>query len=212
MKLAVEDAAQDADDAAARQAHEAAEAKRKAEFDAKQAEKKAKRQAELDRIKAMNDAELLEAAVGRVAADTERLTRRNMKEAVAEYIQAKCREDSAFAVLVLDSERNMAGCFAYINRQAQKYAEQEMEDNGIERKGNVTFGLDIADGLVYEWAENYFREENQEDEEKFVPKPYIPPARKKGQGKTSRKQSGTAKPRTDEPEDTGVEQLTLGVM
>ena len=67
------------DDTAARQAHEAAEAKRKAEFDAKQAEKRAKRQDALDRIKAMNSAELLEAAMGRVAAGTKRLTRRNYR-------------------------------------------------------------------------------------------------------------------------------------
>ena len=100
------DAPSPADDTAARQAHEEAEAKRKAEWEAKQAEKKAARQEQLDRIKAMNGADLLAASVDRVASDTEKLTRRNMKEAVAEHIQAKCREDAAFALLVMDPDKN----------------------------------------------------------------------------------------------------------
>ena len=130
-----QDAVPAPDDTAARQAHEAAEAKRKAEWDAKQAEKKAARQAALDRIGKMNRNALLKASVERVAADTERLTRRNMKEAVAEHVQAKCREDASFAMLVMAPEKSMIRCFRYISRQAQKYAEQEMKDNGIERTG-----------------------------------------------------------------------------
>ena len=151
VKLAVEDVAPDDD--ARRKAHEAAEAKRKAEFDAKQAEKKAARQAALDRIAAMNRAELLAASVERVAADTERLTRRNMKEAVAEHIQAKCREDAAFAMLVVDPAKSMINCFLYINRRAREYAEQEMKDNGIQRTG--VYGLDVPDGLCFQWAEDF---------------------------------------------------------
>ena len=204
-------AAQPPDDTAARQAHEAAEAKRKAEFDAKQAEKKAKRQDALDRLKAMNGAELLEAAAGRVAADTERLTRRNMKEAVAEHISAKCREDAAFAMLVMDPDKSMVNCFQYINRMAQEYAEQEMEDNGIERTG--VYGLDVPDGLCYQWAEDYFNDpdvkEDHKDDEKFVPQPYVPTGRKKAKDKTAQKPSGAAKPKAEKPADTGMEQISL---
>ncbi len=199
------------DDTAARKAHEAAEAKRKAEFDAKQAEKKAARQAALDRIAAMNGAELVAAAAERVAADTERLTRRNMKEAVAEHIQAKCREDAAFATLVMDPAKSMVNCFQYINRQAQAYAEQEMKDQGVQRTG--VYGLDVPDGLCFQWAERYWKDENAEEdhknEEKFVPKPYISSARKTSKGKADKKPAPAAKPKAAKPADTGMEQISL---
>lgn len=208
VKLSV---TQPQDDTAARQAHEAAEAKRKAEFDAKQAEKRAQRQAALDRLKAMNGAELLEAAAGRVAADTEKLTRRNMKEAVAEHISAKCREDAAFAILVMDPDKSMVNCFQYINRMAQEYAEQEMKDNGIERTG--VYGLDVPDGLCYQWAEDYFKDENakedHKDDEKFVPQPYVPTGRKTSAGKAAKKKSETGKASAEKPTDTGMEQISL---
>ena len=45
----------------------------------------------------MGPAELLKAAAKRVSADTEKLTRRNMKESVAEFIQTKCIDDLGFA-------------------------------------------------------------------------------------------------------------------
>ncbi len=200
-----------ADEAKRKQTHEVAEAKRKAEFDAKQAEKKAARQAALDKIAAMDSAELLAASVERVAADTERLTRRNMKEAVAEHIQAKCRDDAAFAMLVMDPVKSMVHCFQYINRQAQKYAEQEMKDNGIEHRG--VYGLDVPDGLVYQWAEDYFNDENAEEDhkndEKFIPKPYVSAARKKAQGKAAKKPVPAAKPKAEKPKDTGMEQISL---
>ena len=209
-----QDAVPAPDDTAARQAHEAAEAKRKAEWEAKQAEKKAARQAALDRIGKMNRNELLKASVERVAADTERLTRRNMKEAVAEHVQAKCREDASFAMLVMAPEKSMIRCFRYISRQAQKYAEQEMKDNGIERTG--VYGLDVPDGLCFQWAEDYFRDENAEedhkDDEKFVPKPYVSTNRKAAKSKTDKKSSPAAKPKAEKPKDPGMEQLTLGVM
>ena len=209
-----QDAVPAPDDTAARQTHEAAEAKRKAEWDAKQAEKKAARQAALDRIGKMNRNALLKASVERVAADTERLTRRNMKEAVAEHVQAKCREDASFAMLVMAPEKSMIRCFRYISRQAQKYAEQEMKDNGIERTG--VYGLDVPDGLCFQWAEDYFRDENAEedhkDDEKFVPKPYVSTNRKAAKSKTDKKPSPAAKPKAEKPKDPGMEQLTLGVM
>ena len=206
-----QDAVPAPDDTAARQTHEAAEAKRKAEWDAKQAEKKAARQAALDRIGKMNRNELLKASVERVAADTERLTRRNMKEAVAEHVQAKCREDASFAMLVMAPEKSMIRCFRYISRQAQKYAEQEMKDNGIERTG--VYGLDVPDGLCFQWAEDYFRDENADkDDEKFVPKPYVSTNRKAAKSKTDKKPSPAAKPKAEKPKDPGMEQLTLGVM
>lgn len=211
VKLAVEDAAPDDD--AKRKAHEAAEAKRKAEFDAKQAEKKAARQAALDRIAAMAAADLLAASVERVAADTERLTRRNMKESVAGHIQAKCREDAAFAMLVVDPAKSMINCFQYITRKAQEYAEQEMRDNGIQRTG--VYGLDVPDGLCFQWAEDYFKDENAKEDhnedEKFVPKPYVPAStpRKTAKSKAAKKPTPAAKPKAAKPKDAGMEQISL---
>lgn len=179
-----------------RKAHEAAEAKRKAEFEARQAEKKAARQAQLDRLAAMSDADILAASVERVSADTEKLTRRNMKEAVAEHIRAKCRENAAFARCVMDPAKTMVNCFQYINRCAKAYAEQEMKDNGIARTG--VYGLDVPDGLCYQWAEDYFSDpdakEDHEDDEKFIPKPYVPSAKKTSAAKTAKKRSEQKKP------------------
>ena len=193
------------DEARRKRDHEAAEAKRKAEFDAKQAAKKAARQEQLDRIKAMNNAELLAESVKRVAADTEKLTRRNMREAVAEHIQAKCREDAAFARLVMDPDKSMINCFQYINRKAREYAEQEMKDLGIERTG--TYGCDVPDGLCFQWAEDYFRDpnakEDHKDDEKFVPKPYVPnskaPKTKAAKTKSDKKKPAPEKPKPKAP-------------
>ena len=202
----------DAEDEAKRKRdHEAAEAKRKAEFDAKQAEKEKARQEQLDRIKAMNDAELLAESVKRVAADTEKLTRRNMREAVAEHIQKKCKGDAAFARLVMDPDKSMINCFQYINRKAREYAEQEMKDLGIERAG--TYGCDVPDGLCLQWAEDYFNDpdakEDRQGDEKFVPKPYIP-NRKTSKAAPAKKKpaSGNAKA-PEKPKTPELEQMSL---
>lgn len=183
------------EEARRKQAHEAAEAKRKAEFDARQAAKQAARQEQLDKLAAMSDGDAAMAAVKRIGADTERLTRRNMKEAVAEHIQAKCREDASFSRLVMHPAKSMINCFQYINRKAREFAEQEMKDNGIERAG--VYGCDVPDGLCFQWAEDYFNDpdvkEDHQNEEKFVPKPYVPAVRKKSQGKTASKKNPAAK-------------------
>ena len=203
-----------ADEARRKQEHEAAEAKRKAEFDAKQAAKKKARQEQLDKIAAMSDADILAASVERVGADTEKLTRRNMREAVAEHIQAICRTDAAFARLVMDPDKSMISCFKYITRKAREYAEKEMKDLGIEQTG--TYGCDVPDGLCFQWAEDYFKDpdakEDHQDEEKFTPKPYMPnrkaskaaPAKKKSEKKPAEKPKAQEKPKTPE-----LEQMSL---
>ena len=160
----------------------------------------------------MNDAELLAASAERVAADTERLTRRNMKEAVSEHIQAKCREDAAFARLVMDPDKSMINCFQYINRKAREYAEPEMKDLGIERTG--TYGCDVPDGLCFQWAEDYFNDpnakEDHKDEEKFIPKPYVP-NHKAAKAKTAKAKSDKKKPAPEKPKPKGpvLEQASL---
>ena len=160
-----------------KKAHEEAEAKRKADFDARQAAKKAAEQEQLDRLAAMSDDEVMAASMKRVSTDTEKLTRRNMKECVAEYIQTMCIEDPAFARKTMHPRKSMIRCFQYISRKAWDYIQDELKANGIQPgPGQQGYGSDIPDDLCYQWAVDYFNDpdakEDHEEEEKFVPKPY----------------------------------------
>lgn len=187
----------------ARRAHEAAEAKRKAEWEAKQAEKKKAEQAALEKLDVMSPAELLKAAAGRVSADTEKLTRRNMKESVAEYVQTKCIDDLAFARLTMHPRKSMIHCFQYISRKAWDYVQDELKANGIQPgPGQQAYGCDIPDDLCYQWAEDYFRDpdakEDKGDEEEFVPQPYRGKTSSKPKPK-SKKETKPKKPEKKEP-------------
>lgn len=163
------------DENARRQAHEAAEAKRRAEWEARQEKKRVAEQAQLARLAAMAPDEIAVFSAKRVKADTERLTRRNMKDSVSEHIQAKCQTSTNFARQVLDPHKTMVRCFQYIYRQAREFAEREMKDLG-ETPVNGVYGLDIPDGLCFQWAEAYFNDRNapedKETEEEFVPRPF----------------------------------------
>ena len=191
----------------ARRAHEAAEAKRKAEWDARQAEKQRAEQAALEKLDAMSPAELLKAAAKRVSADTEKLTRRNMKESVSEFIQTKCIDDLDFARLTMHPRKSMIHCFQYISRKACDYVQDELKANGVQPgPGQQGYGCDIPDDLCYQWAEDYFRDpdakEDQGDEEKFVRSPivgkHLPslfPRRKRKKRRTSRRRRNRRKKR-----------------
>ena len=177
------------DEDAKRKAHEEAEAKRKAEFDARQAEKKAAEQAQIAALEAMSDGEVIAAAMKQVGADTEKLTRRNMKECVAEHIQTMCIEDPAFARLTKHPRKSMIHCFQYISRKAWDYVQDELKANGIQPgPGRQGYGADVPDDLCYQWAVDYFNDpdakEDHEDDEEFVPKPYYG-------GSTAKTKSGT---------------------
>lgn len=195
-----------------KKAHEEAEAKRKAEFDAKQAAKKAAEQEQLDRLAAMSDEEVQSASMKRVSTDTEKLTRRNMKECVAEYIQTMCIEDPAFARKTMHPRKNMIHCIWYINRKAREFVEQEMKDNDIKPENGI-YGSDVPDDLCYQWAVDYFNdpdaEEDHKGEEKFVPKPYIGTSskakdkakkaeKKKDPKKAEKKDTAKGKPAADD--------------
>ena len=197
------------DDTEKRKAHEEAEAKRKAKWEAKQAAKKQAKEAALQKLNAMSDEEAIAASVKRISTDTERLTRRNMKECVAEHIQSLCKKDTAFARKTMHPSKSMVKCFKYVNRMAKEYVKQEMEDNDIQPDGGG-YGCDVPDGLCYQWAEDYFNatdaSEDQEKEEKFVPKPYTgttaKPAKKTEKAKTKPKKQ-QSKP------SGGYEQISL---
>lgn len=178
-----------ADDAAARRAHEEAEAARKARWESSQRERKAAEQARLNRLAAMSDEDVVAASTQRVSADTEKLTRRSMKDCVSEHVQAMCRQDPAFARRTMHPRKSMMHCFWYINRKAKEFIEKEMKSNGTQPEGGI-YGDDVPDDLVYQWAVDYFNDpdaqEDKEKEEKFTPRPYV--------GKSS-KASKSAKPK-----------------
>lgn len=170
---AADDAAKKADEEAERKAHEAAEAKRKAEWETKQAAKKAAEQEQLSKLAAMGDDEVMMSSTLRIRKDLERLTRRNMKECVAEHIQTICLDDPAFARRVMHPRKSMIHCIWYINRKAKEFMEKGMKDNGFQPENGI-YGSDIPDDLCYQWAVDYFNDpdaaEDQEKKEKFVPK------------------------------------------
>ena len=71
----------------------------------------------------------------------------------------------------------MINCFMYIQRKAQEYVKDEIKLNVKPGPGMQIYSTDIPDDLCYKWAEDYFRDptvqEDEEKEEKFVPRPYI---------------------------------------
>lgn len=202
--------------------HEAAEARRKAEWEARQKAKKEAEQAQLARMSSLSDEEVAVEAMKRVGTDTERLTRRNMKECVSEYIQTLCLEDPDFARLTMHPRKTMIHCFHYINRKAREFVEQEMKDNDIKPENGV-YGSDVPDGLCYQWAEEYFRDpdakEDRQEEEKFVPKAYsgkssvkskrAMAAAKKGSGKEKSGKKGEKKPQEKMVDSGQFQQMTL---
>lgn len=198
---------------AKRKAHEEAEAKRKAEFDARQAAKKATEQAQLDRLAAMNDEEVLAASLKRVGEDTEKLTRRQMMECVAEHIQTLCLSDPAFARKVMHPRKSMIHCIWYINRKAREFIEKEIKDNDFPKENGI-YGGDVPDGLCYQWAVDYFNDpdakENHADEEEFVPKPYYGGSASKTKPKEKAKKEQPKKaPSKPAPKDSANEQMSL---
>lgn len=165
-----------------RRRHEEAEAKRKAEWERQQEEKRAAEQDALAKIEQMSETELVKASMERMKKETERLTRRNLKECVSEYVQTLCLSDPAFARMVMHPRKSMAHCLQFINRKAREYLLAEMEDNGTEPQPNGIYGGDVPEDTCYDWAEEYFRDasakEDEVKEEVFVPKAYMSAAAK----------------------------------
>lgn len=209
-------AAPEENEDAKRKAHEEAEAKRKAEWEARQARKKADEEKKLAELAAMSDEEVTMAAMNKVGADAEKLTRRNMKECVTEHIQTLCLSDPAFARLAQHPRKSMIHCFWYINRKAREFVEQEMKDNDIKPENvNGVYGSDVPDDLCYQWAVDYFRDpdakEDQQEEEKFEPKPYYGKTTSKSSGKKAKKaEPKKAEKKPEPPKAPASDQITLG--
>ena len=160
-----------------RKEHEAAEAKRKAEWEAKKQAKEEEIVFAWENATALDDEALAAASSKRVGDDSERLTRRNMKQCVTEMIQIFCHEDLDLARQVMHPRKNMVNCFRYITRKAKEFVLQEMKDNDIKPSAEG-YGSDVPDDLCYQWAKEYFfdmeaPEDKDPNEEQFVPKPYV---------------------------------------
>lgn len=185
-----------------RKAHEEAEAKRKAEWEAKKRAKEEKELFAWEAAVALDDDALVAASIKRLGDDAERLTRRNMKQCVTEYVQTLCLEDLSFARQAMHPRKTMVRCFRYINRKARAFVEREMKDND-EKPVNGVYGSDVPDDLCYEWAKEYFldmdAEEDKENEEKFVPKPYTGKAAPKSKKKTEKKPEAKKTPEPAAP-------------
>ena len=140
-----------------RRQHEETEAKRKAEWERQQEEKRAAETAAIAKIEQMSETELVKASMERMKKETERLTRRNLKECVSEYVQTLCLSDPAFARMVMHPRKSMAHCLQFINRKAREYLLAEMKDNGMEPQPNGIYGVcgDVPEDTCYDWAEEY---------------------------------------------------------
>lgn len=175
-----------------RRQHEETEAKRKAEWERQQEEKRAAETAALAKIEQMSETELVKASMERMKKETERLTRRNLKECVSEYVQTLCLSDPAFARMVMHPRKSMAHCLQYINRKAREYLLAEMKDNGMEQRPDGVYGGDVPEDTCYDWAEEYYRDANAKEdevkEETFVPKAYMSAAAKKNASRKRKKQ------------------------
>lgn len=186
----------DEDDQEKRKAHEEAEAKRKAAWEARRAAKKQAEEEALQKLNAMSDEAVIAESIKRVSTDIERITRRNMKECVAAHIQELAKTSPDFARKVLNPHKSLSNCYKRIFRMAKDYIiQQEMKDNDIKPENGI-YGGDVPDGLCYQWAEDYFNDsdapEDQEKEEKFIPKPYV--------GKTSKpKKTATKAKKSEKP-------------
>ena len=192
-----------------RKEHEEAEAKRKAEWEAKRQAKEEEILFAWENATALDDAALAAASSKRVGDDSERLTRRNMKQCVTEMIQIFCYEDLDLARQVMHPRKNMVNCFRYITRKAKEFVMQEMKDNDIkpDREG---YGSDVPDDLCYQWAKEYFfdmdaPEDKDPNEEQFVPKPYVGKTVSKPKKKAEKKKPEPKKVEDPKPAPTATE-------
>lgn len=149
----------------------------------------------------MSDAEVIAASTQRIRTDTEKLTRRNMKDHVSQHIQTKCQAEPAFARRTMQPRKSMLHCFQYINRKAKDYLQEEMKAEGTPVSG--FYGGDVPDDLCCQWAEDYFNDpEAPEDQEKQPPKP-APASTKSQPKKPAKKKPADAPDQISLLEETG---------
>ena len=126
-------------------------------------------------VKQMSDSEAVAASTKRIQTEIENITRKNMKEYVAEHLAELCAKDPSFAHKVIQPGKTMVDCFSYINQKAQKFAEQERKDNGITESG--IYGCAIPTDLVFGWAVDYFKAPVEKKPERKAPTKAATPAK-----------------------------------
>ena len=200
----------DSEDAKKR-AHEESEAKRKAEWEQKKKEREEKILMDWEKAVDVTDDQLSEISVKRLGDMTERLTRRNMKLCVTEYVQTLCYENMELARNVMHPAKSMINCFKYINRKALEYLKQQQEDIG-EKAIDGVIGGDVPDDLCYQWAQEYFmnldvQEDKTDEDEEFVPKPYHSATTSRAKKKEVKKEETPKKdfPKKAEPVSSEME-------
>jgi hypothetical protein len=82
--------------------------------------------------------------------ELEKAKNKSFAEPVIGHLVKKCEEDVGFAEDVLQPRKSWSKCFDYILAKAKKQA-----------SGQV--GCAIRDDVVFEWAEDYIRQEEKED-------------------------------------------------
>lgn len=180
-KVTAENAANKISDKDARAAHDAAEKERKERWEAAQREKEAMINKRLQEIAAIDEESAIHQSIQLVDTQGERITRRNMKMCVIEYLKDYSRQHPDFAKKLLNPRKNLINCFRYITRHACEYIRKEMEtDIGFalnqDIKCGYEYGEDVPDDLCYQWAIDYVNDpdakEDKEPKEIFKPKPY----------------------------------------
>ena len=182
-----------------KKAFEEEEAKRKAEFDAKKAKRDEEVQIEWELNLMVTPEELFSNAKSILSKDIERITQKTMKECVGAHIIAASQNNEIIAKHVVHPGKSSINCFKYINRKAREYLDEHMKFTGEKPDKNGVIGIDIPDGLCYQWAEEYFSStnipEDHEDEEKFEPRTYRPSYTPKTAKKTTTKKKETPPPK-----------------
>lgn len=155
--------------------------------------------------KRMSDAEAVAASTKRIQTEIERITRKNMKDCVAEHLAELCTKNPLFAHKVIQPGKTLVDCFSYINQKAQKFAEQERKDNGITESG--VYGCAIPTDLVYQWAEEYFTNPVDKKPERKAPTKAATPAKT---NRTPAKPAEASQPKVPPtPAGNHYEQMTL---
>lgn len=196
---------------AKKRAHEESEAKRKAEWEQKKKEREEKILMDWEKAVDVTDDQLSEISVKRLGDMTERLTRRNMKLCVTEYVQTLCYENMELARNAMHPAKSMINCFKYINRKALEYLKQQQEDTG-EKAIDGVIGGDVPDDLCYQWAQEYFmnldvQEDKTDEDKEFVPKPYHSSTTSRAKKKEVKKEETPKKdsPKKAEPVSSEME-------
>lgn len=117
-------------------------------------------------------------AIEKISDASEKITRRNMKIQVSEFIKVRCHSNPNFAALILNPKKNLVNCFKYINRMAMEWIKEDAKARGEELHGQI--GGDVPDDIVFDWSIEYFQKiDLPEDEEKPKYLPTSPASKKK---------------------------------